>query len=160
LFLLVVVTLGTLCDRPYFANGDGLSSLDRAEQKCGGQSPFAFIKESDDGKKSGGSVGSGADESTFLEMSSPLDIAMAISQPKTGGGAMLGLTSKQKKIISSMNQKRMKSMMLPRTCEGILLQPGQIVEIRKQVDCIANELKSKDFTINFLIVFFNLRKKY
>ena len=56
-----------MCDRPYFANGDGLSSLDRAEQKCGGQSPFAFIKESDDGKKSGGSGGSSVGGSTFLE---------------------------------------------------------------------------------------------
>ena len=136
--------VGALCDRSYFAEGDGLTTLDRAEAKCGG-APFAFI---DDGKKksgtSGSSSGGGSSTSTsFMETKtlSPLDVAMAISQPK-GGASMLGLSTTQKKIITEMNQKRMKQEMLPKSCEGISLQPGQVEQIRTQVGCVVTELKS------------------
>jgi len=128
--------LGTLCDRPYFKDGDGLTTLDRAEAKCGG-SPFSFI---DDAEKKKMMLLETHEETTeTLLLETPLDVALAISDPM--GGAMLGLTPVQKKIITEMNQKRLKQTMLPKTCEGVSLQPGQIQAIQKQVECIELELK-------------------
>jgi hypothetical protein len=124
--------IDSLCDRQYFKNGDGLTSLDHAEKKCGG-SPFDFI----DGNAKKRSSGGGGGGTAFLE--TPLDVALAISDPK--GGAMLGLTSTQKRIITEMNQKRLKQTVLPKTCEGVSLQPGQMKQIQIQFDCIELELK-------------------
>ena len=40
-----------------------------------------------------------------------------------------------------MNMKKIKLNLMTKTCDGVSLKPGQLMDIRKQMQCIASELQ-------------------